>query len=120
MEIKREESKFKKMVDERENILYGREIVTKAEFRPATKMHRQSPLYVSLTGELTGTKMPVQRDSKAFKFLNSRSNSRSSSRYSYSTKEAESAKNISRSRVSTKKREEIVQKATSEARMRIQ
>lgn len=43
MEIKREESKFKKMVEDREKILYGR-----GEGRTASRMHRKSPSYESL------------------------------------------------------------------------
>ena len=45
MEIKREESKFKKMVEDREKILYGR-----GEGRTASRMHRKSPSYESLNG----------------------------------------------------------------------
>ena len=97
-EIKREESKFKKMVEEREKILYGR-----GDEKTASRMHRNSPSYESLTGEFSTSKpINTQRDSKMFTFQNTSSNSR----YSEIMREIDnSTNNLSRSRVSSKKRE---------------
>ena len=49
------------MVEDREKILYDREIRTIPEVKSTINMHRKTPSYGSLTCEFTTTKPKVQR-----------------------------------------------------------
>lgn len=105
------------MVEERENILYGNSIMgLRSNQNSPSKVHMRSSSRDYTNIDMNLSQPTTQRDSK---YNYTSKLSQTQTRYSDTMKNVENNV-LSRSRVSSKKREEIVQKATSEARLRIQ